>query len=91
MKTILEIPEPLYRQATERAVQIGQSVVEFTLGLLRRELARPSATTPADASGQNAGLYTTTQQGFLVLKRSSDDKTVITHAQIDQMREELGV
>ena len=91
MKTILEIPEPLYRQATERAVQIGQSVVEFTLGLLRRELAQPQATTPVDEASRNTGLYTTTPQGFLVLKRSPDDHTVITHAQIDQMREELGV
>ena len=46
MKTTIEIPEPLYKQAKIRAIETGQTLKSIVLHSLTRELSTPSL--PAD-------------------------------------------
>ena len=43
MKTTIDIPEPLYKQAKIRAVETGQTLKHLVLASLSRELKVPSA------------------------------------------------
>ncbi len=47
MKTTLELPDDLYRQAKALAVLKGQTMKEWLTALMRRELEAPEAGTPA--------------------------------------------
>jgi hypothetical protein len=44
MKTTIDIPEPLYKQAKIRAVETGQTLKHLVLISLSRELEFPTAT-----------------------------------------------
>lgn len=46
MKTTLEFPDDLYRQAKALAVLKGQTMKEWLTALLRRELEAPAASDP---------------------------------------------
>jgi hypothetical protein len=50
MKTTIDLPEPLYRQAKIRAVQTGQTLKHLVIASLSREM-----TTPVTEEGKSFG------------------------------------
>ncbi len=90
MTTTIDIPEPLYEKAAERARAVGSSVRDLIVSALSREIRE--AEKPAPTKEQTADeLYELNPFGFLVRKRPAGDTTVTTNEFINQMREELGV
>jgi hypothetical protein len=47
MKTTIDIPEPLYKQAKIRAVELGQTLREVVVAALERDLQESRADEPA--------------------------------------------
>jgi hypothetical protein len=47
MKTTIDIPEPLYKQAKIRAVELGQTLREVVVAALERDLQADRAEEPA--------------------------------------------
>jgi hypothetical protein len=47
MKTTIDLPEPLYKQAKIRAIERGQSLKDLIVNSLTKELAAPEPTPPA--------------------------------------------
>jgi predicted HD phosphohydrolase len=91
MKTTIDIPDPLYRQAKIRAVQIGSTLKELVVSALRHELQNPTSSLPTEPSAAPEADFFIDEQGWPILKRSVDDKTVITEEFINRLREEEGV
>jgi|JI10StandDraft_1071094.scaffolds.fasta_scaffold234386_4 hypothetical protein len=90
MNTTIDIPEPLYQKAAERARSLGSTVRDLIVTALSREMKEPDPPSPAPAMPATE-LYEKNQFGFLVRKRPPGDTTVTTNAFVNQLREELGV
>ena len=92
MKTMIDIPEPLYHEAKIRAVQSGNTLNDLILKAIQRELY--SLSTPFVPSRLSTTLespFSIDEQGWPVLKRAPEDGTVVTEEFINQLREEEGI
>lgn len=91
MKTMIEIPEPLYREARIRAIQTGSTLKELILKALQHELQVMSSPLPTKSPVVMEMLFHIDEQGWPVLKRAAEDKTVVTEELINRLREEEGI
>ena len=90
MKTTIDIPDPVYREAKICAVRRGCSLKDLVVTSLERELhperrARPVTNkTLRDRFRIDSG-------GWPVLQRRKGEKTIVTDEFINRLREEEGV
>lgn len=91
MKTTIDIPEPLYREAKIRAVQTGSTLKDLILNALQHELQVIISPLPSKPSVALEAPFYIDEQGWPILKRKSDDKIVITEEFINRLREEEGI
>jgi len=91
MKTTIDIPDPLYRQAKIRAVQMGSTLKELIVNALQHELQPPTTTLPTEPSTAPEAHFYIDEQGWPILKRPAGDKTLITEEFINKLREEEGI
>lgn len=91
MKTTIDIPEPLYREAKIRAVQTESTLKELILNVLQHELQVIISPLPSKPSATLEAPFYIDEQGWPILKRKSEDKIVITEEFINRLREEEGI
>jgi len=85
MKTTVEIPDPLYRQAKIRAAEQGTSLKALMLKALEQELS-PSKAPVAPFSAEP--IYTCNHLGFPILKARG---ARVTNELMNRIREEEGI
>ncbi len=91
MKTTIDIPEPLYREARIRAVQDGSTLKDLILKAIQHELQIYASPLPAKPSAVPKMPFQSDEQGWPVLTRASEDKIVVTEELINRLREEEGI
>lgn len=91
MKTTIDIPESLYREARIRAVQTGSTLKKLILKALQHELQIFALPLPAKPSAVPKMPFQVDEQGWPVLTRASEDKIVVTEELINRLREEEGI
>ena len=84
MKTTLELPDDLFREAKATAAKRRTTLKSLFTRALERELRR-------EQSAQDADFFEIDEDGWPVLKRPASDTTVITEEFIDKLRESEGV
>ena len=91
MRTTIDIPDTLYRQAKIEAFERGTSLRALMINSLRREIegGREPAVEPALLREERA-VYDTDELGFVVLKRG-DRKQVVNDSFINAMRDKEGI
>ena len=93
MKTTIDLPDALYRRLKIRAAESGVTIRHLVVQGIERELGGATDKTPEalyEDGGQERHSYVD-EQGWPVLKRSADDRTVITNEFVNRLREEEGV
>lgn len=91
MKTTIDIPDALYRQAKIRAIERGGSLRDLVLAALRRELEVAGRAAEEGPPRAYADMYELDENGFAVLRRAKDDDRVVTNAWVNDMRESMGI
>ena len=94
MKTTIELPDPLFRQAKIFAARRGTTLRELVVEGLQHVTTAGSA--PADATPrltpEESAVAAIGAHGLPVLKRSSKTKSKkITRALVDRLRDELSL
>lgn len=84
MKTTVDIPDALYRQAKIRAAEEGTTLRALLVNSLAESLVRPAS--PADVLPGRAR-FEIDERGWPVLKRAPGDSTVITDELLNRLRE----
>jgi len=85
MKTTIEIPDALHRQAKLYAVKEGIALRDVIVSALQRSLDGPKSNPQTGISAHSAA----DEDGWPVLKRSGGE--VVTDAVLRQLREQEGV
>ena len=88
MKTTVDIPDALYRQAKIRAAEKGTTLRALLLTSLAASLERP--TPPAEVLPRRTR-FEVDERGWPVLKRAPGDATVITDELVNRLRAREGV
>ncbi len=92
MKTTLELPDPLLRRAKILAAQRGTTLKELVVDGLRWVTGEAPATGAIGLTPSEAAIATIGAHGLPVLKRPAAAKTTtVTLAQVDRLRDELGL
>ena len=92
MKTTLDIPDPLYRQAKLLAFERGVSLKEVMIRGLEREILGPAVEPGAPLlTREEQSTYSVDPLGFVVLKRPATRKPVVTDKLVDRLRDQEGV
>ena len=86
MKTTVEIPDPIFRQAKIRAAEEGRTFKEILVTALEDHLFGSAA-----KSSQSDLRVAVDESGWPQLSRDPDDQTIVTNKFVDELREELGV
>jgi hypothetical protein len=84
MKTTLELPDDLFREAKATAAKRRTTLKSLFTRALERELRR-------ETSRENADFFEIDEEGWPVLRRPASDKTVVTEEFLNQLRESEGV
>lgn len=93
MKTTIDVPDALYKRLKVRAAQSGVTIRYLVLQGIQRELgeiAGQTTSAPEDHADPERHSYVD-EEGWPVLKRGSEDRTVITNEFVNRLREEEGV
>lgn len=93
MKTTIDLPDALYRRLKIRAAESGVTIRHLLVQGIERELGGGTDTTPDvshDERDEERHSYVD-EQGWQVLKRDEEDRTVITNEFVNRLREEEGV
>ena len=85
MKTMVDIPAPLYRKAKMRADQQGATVRAVLLNALRDYLNDSFAPTPQPPPRRER--FEVDPRGWPVLKKRPGDATVITEDFVNRLRD----
>ena len=88
MKTTVDIPDALYRQAKIRAAEGGTTLRALILNSLAESLVRPVP--PAEALPRRER-FEVDERGWPVLKRAPGDTTVVTDELVNRLRALEGV
>jgi hypothetical protein len=88
MKTTVDIPDALYRQAKIRAAEEGTTLRALLLHSLAESLTRSAA--PAEALARRER-FEVDERGWPVLKRVPGDTTIVTDELVNQLRALEGV
>ena len=88
MKTTVDIPEALYRQAKIRAAEEGTTLRALLVNSLAESLVWPVPTAEALPRRER---FEVDERGWPVLKRAPGDTTVITDELVKRLREYEGV
>ena len=92
MKTTIDVPDTLYRRlkirAAESGVTIRQLVVQGIERELRGDIPKAAASYPDDDRSRHSYVD---ERGWPVLKRSPDDRTIVTNELVNRLREDEGV
>ncbi len=88
MKTTVDIPDALYRQAKIRAAEEGTTLRALLLNSLAESLVRPA---PAAEALPRRDRFEVDALGWPVLKRAPGDTTVITDELVNRLRELEGI
>ena len=91
MKTTIEIPDAIFRQAKMKAAQEGRTFKDIVVSALQNDLLGHSPNGMEKSRSNCADHITIDQSGWPVLKRDSGDDTLITNDLVNDLREELGV
>jgi hypothetical protein len=87
VKTMIDIPEPLYRRAEIRAAESGESLDELVIKSLERSLNGDRGA--ASGASADAPLFSLDEFGFPVL--TGREGLVVTEALINRIRREEGI
>jgi hypothetical protein len=87
VKTMIDIPEPLYLRAEIHAAELGESLDELVIKSLEQVLNGDRAA--ASSSSTDAPLFSLDEFGFPVL--SGREGVVVTEALINRIRQEEGI
>ena len=88
MKTTVDIPDALYRQAKIRAAKEGTTLRALLLNSLAESLVRPASAAEALPRRER---FEVDERGWPVLKREPGDSTVITDEFVNRLRAFEGV
>ena len=88
MKTIIDLPDGLYRRAKIRAAERGTTLRSLLMESLEVYLLEPAAPGPEVPQRDR---IRTDERGWPILQRPAGDMRVITDDFIDQLRDEEGV
>jgi len=101
MKTTVDIPSALYRRVKLRAAMQGLTIREFLIACLQRGLeeevpvSQPGTGLPEPISAALDSVepdpdvtFQFDKDGWPVLLRSADDRTVVTQELVDQIRDQ---
>jgi hypothetical protein len=93
MKTTIDVPDALYKRLKVYAAQSGVTIRHLVLQGIQRELGEISEQTASAADRQaDPGRHSyVDDDGWPVLRRDSDDQTVVTNELVNRLREEEGV
>ena len=93
MKSTIDIPDALLKEAKRRALEESSTLREVVISALQDYLF--DSTSSSNRLNEDAVKYDShirlDAAGWPVLDRDKDDDTVITDEFVNQMREELGV
>jgi hypothetical protein len=90
MKTTIDIPEPLYRDAKIGAVKRGTSLRRLVLRALERELyAKPESV--GERATPRRKRFREDETGWPVLRSTSKKATIVTRDIVEKLRDEEGV
>jgi len=90
MKTTIDIPEPLYKEAKIGAIRRGLSLKDLVLSALQRELHPETSESPS-IHASSPKRYRKDPGGWPVLKRKKGDDTIVTEDFIEKLREDEGI
>ncbi|MYD86816.1 MAG: antitoxin [Acidobacteria bacterium] len=88
MKTTVDIPDALYRQAKIRAAEEGTTLRALLVNSLAESLVRQASNAETLPRRQR---FEVDERGWPVLKRAPGDTTVITDEMVNRLRELEGV
>ena len=88
MKTTVDIPDALYRQAKIRAAEEGTTLRALLVNSLAESLVRQASNTETLPRRQR---FEVDERGWPVLKRTRGDTTVITDELVNRLRDLEGV
>lgn len=93
MKTTIDVPDALYKRLKVYAAQSGVTIRHLVLQGIQRELGEFSGSTPSttDRQADPGGHSYVDEEGWPVLRRDSEDQTVVTKELVNRLREEEGV
>ncbi len=93
MKTTIDLPDALYRRLKIRAAESGVTIRRLVVQGIERELGGGTdTTTHVSYEERDEERHSfVDEHGWPVLKRSVDDRTVITNELVNRLREEEGV
>lgn len=86
MKTTIDIPEPLYKEAKIGAIRRGLSLKDLVLSALRREL-HPEISSSTNMRVSKQKRYKEDSGGWPVLKRRKGDDSVVNEGIIEKLRD----
>ena len=93
MKTTIDVPDTLYRRLKIRAAESGVTIRHLVVQGIERELGGDidltSGGSPPDDDHDRHSFVD--ERGWPVLKRPPGDRTVITDAFVNRLREDEGV
>jgi len=84
MKTTLELPDSLFRQAKATALQRRTTLKCLFTQALERELRR-------ERGASETGRFKVDEEGWPVLRRNDREKATVTDAFVEALRESEGV
>lgn len=89
----VDVPDALYRRLQVRAAELGVTIRDLVVRGIERELVEePDSTTAVSTEGCDEQRNSCVdEQGWPVLKRSEDDRTVITNEFVNRLRRGEGV
>ena len=90
MKTTIDIPERLYREAKICAVKRGSSLKDLVVTALQRELY-PELAARSVTDQTRRERFEVDSSGWPVLQRRKGEKTIVTDELINRLREAEGV
>lgn len=93
MKCTTDIPDALVKEAKLRAIEDSTTFREVLIAALQNYLFASDANASATVSESTAhdSHIRLDADGWPILVRAEDDTTVITNADVNQMREEMGI
>ena len=90
MKTTVELPDGLAHRAKTVALQRGITLKRLIIEGLE-EVTRAAALPPADLGEEDAEFLEIDAHGVAVLKRPGGLRQRVSDAEVDRLRDELGV
>lgn len=92
MKTTVELPDALFRQAKIRAAERGQTLRELFIEALEAALYPNGGAGPGPRSGASGGgHFEVDELGIPVLRRLKGDSTTVTTEFVNALRDREGV